>query len=84
MLNLLELSADNSLAMEGAKHFLNVGDAADYLGVSAASLRNWSDQGRVPVYRTPGGQRRYRLSDLEAFVESWREEPAATAPRDRG
>jgi excisionase family DNA binding protein len=57
------------------RHFLNVGQAAEYLGVSAASLRNWSDQGKVPVYRTPGGQRRYRVSDLDRFIESWRETP---------
>ena len=61
------------------RHFLNVGQAADYLGVSAASLRNWSDQGKVPVYRTPGGQRRYRVTDLEKFIESWRETPLAEA-----
>lgn len=62
------------ISVDGAaKHFLNVGQAAEYLGVSAASLRNWSDQGKLPVYRTPGGQRRYRISDLEKFVESWRE-----------
>ena len=60
------------------KHFMNVGQAAEYLGVSAASLRNWSDQGKVPVYRTPGGQRRYRVADLDRFIESWRETPAAT------
>ena len=59
------------------RHFLNVGQAAEYLGVSAASLRNWSDQGKVPVYRTPGGQRRYRVSDLDKFIESWRETPVA-------
>ena len=59
------------------RHFLNVGQAAEYLGVSAASLRNWSDQGKVPVYRTPGGQRRYRVSDLDKFIESWRETPLA-------
>ena len=39
---------------------MNVGQAAAYLGVSAASLRSWSNQGLVPVYRTPGGQRRSR------------------------
>ena len=33
-----------------------------FLGVSAASLRKWSDQGIVQVYRTPGGQRRTRLT----------------------
>jgi excisionase family DNA binding protein len=61
------------------RHFMNVGQAAEYLGVSAASLRNWSDQGKVPVYRTPGGQRRYRVTDLEKFIESWRETPVAQA-----
>ena len=59
---------------------MNVGQAAEYLGVSAASLRNWSDQGKVPVYRTPGGQRRYRVTDLEKFIESWRETPVAKRP----
>ncbi|MBA2505381.1 MAG: helix-turn-helix domain-containing protein [Thermoleophilaceae bacterium] len=49
-----------------------VSQAAEYLGVSVGSLRNWSDKGLVPVYRTPGGQRRYRAADLDAAVNSWR------------
>jgi excisionase family DNA binding protein len=53
--------------------FMSVGEAAEYLGVSTASLRKWSDQGIVPVYRTPGHQRRYSLADLDAFVRSMRE-----------
>jgi excisionase family DNA binding protein len=52
---------------------MNVGQAATYLGVSAASLRNWSNRGLVPVYRTPGGQRRYDASDLDDFMHSMRE-----------
>jgi excisionase family DNA binding protein len=59
--------------MQAAPRLLNVGEAAAYLGVSAASLRNWSNQGLVPVYRTPGGQRRYVIADLDTFVESMRE-----------
>jgi excisionase family DNA binding protein len=66
------------------KGFLNVGQAASYLGVSPASLRKWSDDGRVPVYRTPGGQRRYSVVDLDAFMESMRQPvPEATAPSGR-
>jgi excisionase family DNA binding protein len=65
--------------MDGSRNFLNVGQAAEYLGVSAASLRNWSDQGRLPVYRTPGGQRRYRLNDLDEFLDSWLEAPERRA-----
>ena len=52
---------------------LNVSEAADVLGVSAASLRKWSDQGLVPVYRTPGGQRRYAPADLDQFLDSMRQ-----------
>ena len=63
--------------MEAAQRFFNVSEAAEFLGVSAASLRKWSDQGLVPVYRTPGGQRRYSPEDLEAFLASMRQPTAA-------
>jgi excisionase family DNA binding protein len=56
---------------------LNVGQAAAYLGVSAASLRSWADQGLLPVYRTPGGQRRFATRDLDGFIRSMRE-PSST------
>lgn len=59
--------------MEASQRFLNVSEAAAFLGVSAASLRKWSDQGIVPVYRTPGGQRRYAPGDLEDFLASMRQ-----------
>jgi excisionase family DNA binding protein len=59
--------------MEASQRFLNVSEAAEFLGVSAASLRKWSDQGIVPVYRTPGGQRRYAPADLEEFLASMRQ-----------
>ncbi len=60
---------------------LNVGDAAAYLGVSAGSLRNWSDQGLVAVYRTPGGQRRYARDDLDEFIRSMRQPPGSRTRR---
>ncbi len=60
------------------QRFLNVSEAADSLGVSAASLRKWSDQGLLPVYRTPGGQRRYDPTDVDQFLASMRQ-PAASA-----
>jgi excisionase family DNA binding protein len=65
--------------MEGTWRLLNVGDAAAYLGVSAASLRKWSNEGIVPVYRTPGGQRRYAPEDLDAFMRSMRQGQAPAA-----
>ncbi len=65
--------------MEETTRFLNVSEAASFLGVSAASLRKWSDQGLVAVYRTPGGQRRYSPTDLEEFLSSMRQSDSAQA-----
>jgi excisionase family DNA binding protein len=62
--------------MQGRTKLLNVGQAAAYLGVSAASLRKWSNQGLVPVYRTPGGQRRFSTDDLDEFMRSMRQPSA--------
>src|SRR5690606_13407436 len=43
--------------------------ACDILGVDESTLRRWADTGRLRVYRTPGGHRRFSLSDLESMVE---------------
>ena len=69
--------------MEGRTRLLNVGQAAAYLGVSAASLRKWSNQGLVPVYRTPGGQRRFSTDDLDEFRRSMRQ-PASNSEHAAG
>jgi excisionase family DNA binding protein len=49
--------------------WLTLGQAAKYLGVAQSTIRKWSDTGRVPAFYTPGGHRRYRRMDLDAFLE---------------
>jgi excisionase family DNA binding protein len=49
--------------------WLALGQAAKYLGVAQSTIRKWSDLGRVPAFYTPGGHRRYRRRDLDAFLE---------------
>ena len=49
--------------------WLTLGQAAKYLGVAQSTIRKWSDQGRVPAFYTPGGHRRYRRLDLDAFLD---------------
>ena len=49
--------------------WLTLGQAAKYLGVAQSTIRKWSDNGRVRAFYTPGGHRRYRREDLDAFVE---------------
>src|SRR5881409_4369222 len=53
----------------GDTDWLTLGQAAKYLGVAQSTIRKWSDLGRVPAFYTPGGHRRYRRRDLDAFLE---------------
>src|SRR5471032_333091 len=56
-------------APTGESEWLTLGQAAKFLGVAQSTIRKWSDQGRVPAFYTPGGHRRYRRTDLEAFLD---------------
>jgi DNA-binding transcriptional MerR regulator len=38
------------------------------LGVSEATLRQWTDEGKVKAFITPGGHRRYDKAELRSFV----------------
>jgi excisionase family DNA binding protein len=58
--------------------WLTLGQAAKYLGVAQSTIRKWSDLGRVPAFYTPGGHRRFRRRDLDAFLEH--SGPAAREP----
>ncbi len=39
--------------------------AAKILGVHVSSLRRWESEGKLKAIRTPGGQRRYSLKEVE-------------------
>ncbi len=53
----------------GEPDWLTLGQAAKYLGVAQSTIRKWSDVGRLPAFYTPGGHRRFRRSDLDAFLQ---------------
>src|SRR4051794_24845307 len=48
--------------------WLSIDAACKLLGVDQSTLRRWSDSGKIPVFRTPGGHRRYSEDDLRALV----------------
>ena len=62
-------SADSRRPAGGDSDWLTLGQAAKFLGVAQSTIRKWSDLGRVPAFYTPGGHRRYKRGDLEAFLE---------------
>ena len=49
---------------------LTISQAAQELGVSLGTIRRWSDMGYLESYRTPGGQRRFPVHELDEFVAS--------------
>jgi len=52
--------------------WLSLSAAADVLGVHPSTVRNWADQGRLPVHRTQGGHRRFLHSELDLWNQSQR------------
>lgn len=48
--------------------WLSIDAACKVLGVDQSTLRRWSDSGKVPVFRTPGGHRRYTEEDLRGLL----------------
>ena len=53
----------------GGPEWLTLGQAATYVGVAQSTMRKWTDSGRVSSFKTPGGHRRYRRSDLDQFLD---------------
>ncbi len=49
---------------------LNIHEASNFLGVSEATLRLWTDESQVKAFITPGGHRRYDLDELKRFYAS--------------
>jgi excisionase family DNA binding protein len=49
---------------------LGISQASKMLGVSEITLRQWTDEGRIKVFLTPGGHRRYAEPDLRRFMSS--------------
>ena len=47
---------------------VSIGEASRILGVSEATLRLWTDEGRIRAFITPGGHRRYSRTDLRRFA----------------
>lgn len=54
------------------EQWLSLGEAAERLGVHATTLRRWADNGDIPVMLTPGGHRRFALSDVQRFAAQQR------------
>lgn len=49
---------------------VSISEASHILGVSEAALRQWTDEGKLRAFITPGGHRRYLRAELKKFMVS--------------
>lgn len=61
-----------SLSTSRGIDWIGLSEASRILGVSGATVRRWSDAGRLRVFMTPGGHRRFSRSGLEQMLPSAR------------
>lgn len=55
--------------MDKLKDFLRISDAAEYLGVSPNTLRNWENTGKIAAHRHPvNSYRLFRQEELDALL----------------
>jgi len=50
-------------------NLLKIGEVATELGVSTETIRNWVRRKRVPAYKMPSGQLRFRREDIDTFIQ---------------
>jgi excisionase family DNA binding protein len=62
------------------ERWLTINEACTLLGVDQTTLRRWSDAGRIPVFRTVGGHRRYAESDVRALIDHGRQRAGRRMP----
>ncbi|MBN1908369.1 MAG: helix-turn-helix domain-containing protein [Pirellulales bacterium] len=49
--------------------YVTIKEAAEFLGVSPNTLRNWHRDGKIPVFRSPiSNYRLFRKADLEELL----------------
>ncbi|HVN55424.1 MAG TPA: helix-turn-helix domain-containing protein [Anaerolineaceae bacterium] len=63
--------------------WMELAEAARFIGVHPSTLRRWADAGKIDHTRTLSGRRRFRRSDLEEVVEGMRRvhRPQEDSPR---
>lgn len=58
---------------------LSPGQVADIFGVTVTTVAKWADDGKLPFFTTPGGQRRFRAADVDALLAAGQPSQSAGA-----
>lgn len=72
---------DQVAAATRRSEFLTPTEVADRLLIAPVTVRLWASKGLLPSVTTPGGHRRFRTQDVEAFIAQHREPPRSAGAR---
>src|SRR5690349_8761706 len=61
---------------------LTTREAARLLGIAVSTAQLWIESGALPAWKTPGGHRRVRLSDVSALLRERAGLPELPGPPD--
>ena len=50
------------------RNLISISEASQILGVSEATLRQWTDEGKIGAFITPGGHRRFSRAEIRQFM----------------
>ncbi|HKJ26254.1 MAG TPA: helix-turn-helix domain-containing protein [Anaerolineales bacterium] len=53
-------------------NWLTLSEVSEILGIHPSTVRNWADQGILPVHRTQGGHRRFMKSEMDLWMQAQR------------
>jgi excisionase family DNA binding protein len=56
-------------AAPAAPEYISAGQAAKRLHCHIDTIRRWERAGVIRAWRTPGNQRRFKLSDIDALLQ---------------
>lgn len=62
--------------------WMSIHEASNLMGVSPATLRRWSDAGRIRTFTTPGGHRRFNRAAVDALLPDDAIATPPAVPRD--
>ena len=61
-------------AVQNLRDFLRISEAAEYLGVSPNTLRNWENAGKIAAHRHPvNSYRLFKKEELDALLRQIQE-----------
>jgi len=51
--------------------FLTTDDVSKMLHVGKSTIKRWTDEGKLKCFRTPGGHRKFKATNIEEFIQTY-------------